>query len=218
MLPLLPVESPLPECDHLFLFMLRHTADTILLKRMNKKDYFLMQRWSIESVSEISLPPCISFSLRLFSCWGSSRTNLKIVHVQSKIFLTHPLDYYNLIFLQGSQWRGNRGRGREWGGREGNRPSIRGRIQEFTSFVDPDTYREPNLCGSGSWPRFAVTLKFKVNFCVALSQCCHIWIFLSYPDPRIRNLEVRIRTDSDPTWFFLWQLKKIGCQAGSKSL
>jgi hypothetical protein len=43
--------------------------------------------------------------------------------------------------------------------------------------------------------------EFKVNFCVALSLCCHIWIFLSYPDPRIPILEVRIYSDPDLYFF-----------------
>ena len=47
------VDSPLPECDYLFLFMFQQTAETVLRKKINKKDYFLMRRWSIESVPEI---------------------------------------------------------------------------------------------------------------------------------------------------------------------
>jgi hypothetical protein len=54
----LPVDSPLPECDCLFLFMFQQTAETGLRKTIYKKYYFLMWLWSIESVPEISLPPC----------------------------------------------------------------------------------------------------------------------------------------------------------------
>ncbi len=54
----LPVDSTLPECDCLFLFMFQQTAETVFRKKIYKKYYVLMSRWSIESVPEISLPPC----------------------------------------------------------------------------------------------------------------------------------------------------------------
>ncbi len=59
----LPANSSSPECDCLFLFMFRQTAEMILQEKIYKKDYFLLRWWSIESVPEISLPPCISLQL-----------------------------------------------------------------------------------------------------------------------------------------------------------
>ncbi len=55
----LPANSILPESDCLFLFMFRQTAEMVLREKINKKDYILLPWWSIESVPEISLPPCI---------------------------------------------------------------------------------------------------------------------------------------------------------------
>jgi hypothetical protein len=57
----LPANSSLTECDCSFLFMFHQTAEKVLLEKINKKDYFLLRWWSIESVPEISLPPCIAF-------------------------------------------------------------------------------------------------------------------------------------------------------------
>jgi hypothetical protein len=34
--------SSLPECDCLFLFMFRQTAEMVLREKINKKDYFLL--------------------------------------------------------------------------------------------------------------------------------------------------------------------------------
>jgi hypothetical protein len=55
----LPANSSLPECDCSFLFMFHQTVEMVLRVKINKKDYFLLQLWSFESVPEISLPPCI---------------------------------------------------------------------------------------------------------------------------------------------------------------
>ncbi len=54
----LPANSSLPECDCSFLFMFHQTAEMVLREKINKKDYFLLRLWSIESVPDLSLPPC----------------------------------------------------------------------------------------------------------------------------------------------------------------
>jgi hypothetical protein len=43
--------------------MFRQIAETVLRKKIYKKDYFLMGRLRIESSPEISLPPCIGAHL-----------------------------------------------------------------------------------------------------------------------------------------------------------
>ena len=42
-----------------FLFIVQQEAETVWWERITKKYDILMQRWSFESVPEISLPPCI---------------------------------------------------------------------------------------------------------------------------------------------------------------
>ncbi len=39
--------------------MFLQTAEMGLREKINKKDYFLMRLWSIESVPDLSLPPCM---------------------------------------------------------------------------------------------------------------------------------------------------------------
>ncbi len=62
----LPVNSSLLEWDCSFLFMFRQIAEMVLREKIYKKDYFLLRWWSIKSVPEISLPPCISPSQGLW--------------------------------------------------------------------------------------------------------------------------------------------------------
>jgi len=54
-------------CDFLIIIMFRQTAEMVLRKKINKKDYFLTLWWSIEIVPEISLPPCT-----LINAWNLS--------------------------------------------------------------------------------------------------------------------------------------------------
>ncbi len=40
------------------MIMFRQTAEMVLREKINTKDYFLIRRWSSESVPDLSLPPC----------------------------------------------------------------------------------------------------------------------------------------------------------------
>ncbi len=70
-----PAQSPetvpasMPSCLFIFagmwLFVYNYvSADSWVsfAEKINKKDYFLTRRWSIEIVPEISLPPCIHYT------------------------------------------------------------------------------------------------------------------------------------------------------------
>ncbi len=69
------VPAPMPSCWFIFagmwLFVYNYvSADSWVgfAEKINKKDYFLTRRWSIEIGPEISLPPCILDSHRPFIC------------------------------------------------------------------------------------------------------------------------------------------------------
>ncbi len=86
----LPV--PMPSCWFIFAGMWLFVYNYVLAEsldcfaeKINKKDYFLMRRWSIEIVPEISLPPCIG---TIFSLGIDNKLNIYFLSFTD--FYFHP--------------------------------------------------------------------------------------------------------------------------------